>query len=282
MTFVIPSTILVTGASAGVGFEAARQLGMKDSTKKVILACRNQERAEAAKANLEEMCCKTGTTKFEIIIIDIKDFKSIKGAISSLNKIDGVILNAGGPGGIAPNKDGICDIAALNVTGNALLVDELLKSNKLAKGSTVLYVSSEYARGFKEMGVPQPTIGSGTVEEIQDILNGSKFVKLKGKRSFNATYTHVKLVGTMWTSAMARKFREIRFISISPGYTAGTNIMTNLSGLQRYVFSCMTPIMQCFKIAHSSNDGAKRYLDVLYDCEKFQSGKFCQYQCCYR
>jgi len=37
MTFIVPSTILVTGANAGIGFEAARQLAMKDSTKKVLL-----------------------------------------------------------------------------------------------------------------------------------------------------------------------------------------------------------------------------------------------------
>lgn len=35
--FITPSTILVTGANVGLGFEAARQLALKDSTKKVIL-----------------------------------------------------------------------------------------------------------------------------------------------------------------------------------------------------------------------------------------------------
>lgn len=218
--------------------------------------------------------CHDNSTDFEILLVDMKDVRSVKSVVASLNdKIDGVILNAGGPGGIAPNEDGICDIAAFNVTGNALLVDELLKSNKLAKGSTVLYVSSEFARGLKEMGVPQPTLGSGTIEEIKDILNGSTFLRLKDE-SFKTTYSHAKFIGTLWASAMARKYQETRFISVSPGYTAGTNINSNVLGAEKYMLMCLTPIMKFFKIAHSSNDGAKRYLDVLFDFDQFESGKF--------
>lgn len=236
-------------------------------------ACRNQERAEAAKKKLEEMSGAI-SAQFEILLVDMKDFNSVKSAVSSLNEtIDGIILNAGGPGSIVPNKDGICDVAALNVTGNALLVDELLKSNKLTKGATVLYSSSEAVRGLKEMGMPQPALGSGTVEEIKDVLNGSKFSTLKND-TFTYSVSHAKLVGTLWASAMARKFQEIRFISISPGYTTGTNFITKISGAQKCQFIFMTPIMACFKMTHGPDVGAKRYLDVLYDFDKFESGKF--------
>ena len=47
-------SILITGANAGLGKETARQFALKKETKKVILFCRNQSRAEAAKKDLEE------------------------------------------------------------------------------------------------------------------------------------------------------------------------------------------------------------------------------------
>ena len=55
-------SILITGANAGLGKETARQLAMKNETKKVILFCRNQaQRAAAAKKDLEQ---KTGKKDF--------------------------------------------------------------------------------------------------------------------------------------------------------------------------------------------------------------------------
>ncbi len=54
-------SILITGANAGLGKETARQFALKKETKKVILFCRNQARAEAATKDLEE---KTGKKIF--------------------------------------------------------------------------------------------------------------------------------------------------------------------------------------------------------------------------
>ena len=91
---LVTETILITGANAGLGKETARQLALKKETKKVILFCRNQARAEAAKKDLEE---KTGKKIFEIIIGDVTDANSVRKAVEKIKEpIDAVILNAGG------------------------------------------------------------------------------------------------------------------------------------------------------------------------------------------
>ncbi len=50
-------TVLVTGANSGLGFEAARQLA-EAGWGKVILACRSESKAEAARVRLVELTDK--------------------------------------------------------------------------------------------------------------------------------------------------------------------------------------------------------------------------------
>ena len=68
-------TILITGANIGLGKEAARQLALIPETEKIYLACRNMQKAEEAKANLEN---QTKRKIFEIIIMDFIDPDSVK------------------------------------------------------------------------------------------------------------------------------------------------------------------------------------------------------------
>ena len=117
-------SILITGANAGLGKETARQLAMKNETKKVILLCRNQGRAEAAKKDLE---AETGKKIFEIIIGDVADANSVRKAVEKIKEpIDAVILNAGGMVGKTAAKitpSGMNDLAATNILGHVILVD---------------------------------------------------------------------------------------------------------------------------------------------------------------
>src|ERR1700751_3467641 len=145
-------SILITGANIGLGKETARQLALKKETNKIILFCRNQAKAEIAKKDLEE---KTGKKIFEIIIGDVSDANSVRKAIEKIkDPIDAVILNAGGMVGktaaeITPS--GMNNLAATNILGHVVLVDELLKQAKLKKA--VLYVSAEAVPGVKPLGM---------------------------------------------------------------------------------------------------------------------------------
>ena len=122
-------SILITGANAGLGKETARQLALKRETKRVILFCRNQARAEAAKKDLEE---KTGNKVFEIIIGDVTDANSVRKAVEGLKEpIDAIVLNAGGVIGKTAAKStpsGMNQLAATNILGHVILVDELIKT----------------------------------------------------------------------------------------------------------------------------------------------------------
>ncbi len=262
---------MITGANAGIGKDTARQLALKKETEKIYLACRNPSKAKKAQQELEEV---TGRSIFEIIIMDVSDSESVRTAVSALAEpIDALIMNAGGTGGQQPDKitkDGVTTITATNLLGHVVLVDELLKDNKLK--NIALFASSEAARGIKQMGMKRPNLKSSSVDEFAAIFDGTVF-----KDDFDPmqVYGLIKYGGTLWMSSMARKYPNIKFISMSPGGTRGTQGFDDLPFLQRVMFKYigMPIIMPLMGMSHSLAKGAKRFVDGITD-ESLISGVF--------
>lgn len=112
-TTTTPSCVLITGANVGLGFECARQLALVEGIQKILLACRNIEKATAAKERLEEELIHSNNNKtiiFDIVIIDVSNLASVRDAVEKIKNdetivlIDGIVLNAGGAGGPEPKS----------------------------------------------------------------------------------------------------------------------------------------------------------------------------------
>lgn len=264
-------TILITGSNIGIGKEAARQLALKSATTQVILACRNRAKAEAAKKDLE---LATGKSIFEVLIMDVSDVDSVRKAVQSFNgTVDAVILNAGGLGGDTAGKttpSGMNELSATNVLGHVVLVEELIKQDKLKK--TVLLASSEAVRGVKQMGMKPPKLKTSSADEFASVLDGTYF----GSK-FNAmqAYGYVKYAATMWMFSLARKHPNIKFVCMSPGSTSGTGAVDNAPALTRFMFRyIMSPIvMPLMGIVHKVDVGAKRFVDGILE-DQYKSGVF--------
>ncbi len=265
-------SILITGANIGLGKETARQLALKKETKKVILFCRNQAKAETAKKDLEE---QTGRKIFEIIIGDVADANSVRRAVEKIKEpIDAVILNAGGMVGKTAAKimpSGMNDLAATNILGHVILVDELLKHDKLRKA--VLYPSAEAVPGVKMLGMKPVAMKTSSVDEFAAVLDGTYF---GNKFDVTQAYGYVKYVATMWMLSMARKYPDLKFVVMSPGNTGGTNAPDNLPPAMKFMLKYfMMPIVFPLigGMVHKLEVGAKRFVDGISD-ERYKSGVF--------
>jgi len=265
-------SILITGANIGIGKEVARQLALKNETKKVILFCRNQAKAEAAKKDLEQL---TGKKIFEIIIGDVSDADSVRKAVGKIKEpIDAVILNAGGVVGqtaAKPTPSGMNELSATNVLGHVVLVEELIKQDKLRKA--VLFASAEAIPGVKALGMKPVAMKTSSVEEFAGVLDGSYF---GDKFEALAAYGYVKYAGTMWALSMARKYPNLKFVVVSPGNTDGTNAPNNLpEPMQFMVKYVMMPLVFPLigGMVHKLAVGAKRFVDAISD-EQYKSGIF--------
>ena len=263
-------SIFITGANGGLGKDTARQLALIKETEKIYLACRNETKAKAAKADLEN---KTGRSIFEIVIMDVSKPESVRKAVATLTEpVDALIMSAGGMGGKAPfeiTKDGTNQMFATNLLGHVVLVDELLKSDKLKK--VALYAGSEAARGIKSMGMKVPILKTYSVEEFSSIINGTYFNK---KQDRMVSYGLVKYMAALWMSAQTRKKSSIRFITMSPGMTSGTAVMDDITGIQKIMtkYIMMPIIMPLTGMVHGLETGAKRFVDGIKDTSLTNGG----------
>ncbi len=263
-------TVLITGANAGLGKESARQLAMQSGIEKVYLGCRNPEKAQRAKRELEQA---TGKSVFEIVLIDVSNLASVRAAVEALHEpLDALVMNAGGNGGknpLATTADGVTQQFAVNVLGHAVLIEALLKTNKLTQ--VALYAGSEAARGIPKLGSKRPALNTTSVEEIVSIIDGSFF---GDTTDATAQYGVTKYVAALWMASLARKYPAVRLVTVSPGATSGTSGGDDLPTVARFIFKRVAPVVfPLFGLMHKVEEGAKRYLDVL-NTPTYKSGTF--------
>ncbi len=263
---------LITGANGGIGKDVARQLALSGAYRKIYLACRNRSKATVAKKDLETA---TGQAIFEIVIMDVSDPASVRAALSSLNEtIDDLVMNAGGSGGKTPlalTKDGVTEIFASNVLGHVVLLDGLIKDDKL--GRAAVFAGSEAARGFPRLGMKRPTLATSSADEFASLCDGTYF---RGRKADGTlAYGQVKYVGAMWMASAARRHPHLRLITMSPGNTRGTDVARDfplpLRLLMTYVL--LPVVAPLFGMVHDVDHGAKRLIEGLND-ENLTSGSF--------
>ena len=176
-----------------------------------------------------------------------------------------------GPGGEGNvrTSDGVTRQFAANVLGHAQLTESLLDADKLR--SVAVLAGSEVARGVPEFRLAQPSLQTSSVAEFASVCDGTFFGEPFDEM---VAYAYTKYVGAMWMASLARQYPSVRFVTVSPGGTAGTNGPDAMPLMKRVLMKYVAmPLMLMFGHAHSVEAGAKRYLDVLGD-ERYASGVF--------
>ena len=265
-------SVLITGANSGIGKDVARQLALAGGFGAIYLACRNQGRAEAAKRDLE---AGTGKSIFEIVIVDVSDLDSVRAAVASIEKpLDALVMNAGGNGGPTPRAltpAGVTQMFAANVLGHVVLLESLIGAGKLTE--VAVYLGSEAARGVPKLRIPRPRFATSSVDEFAGVIDGHFFDGRKYQGSLD--YGQTKYLAALWMAALARKHPDLRFITMSPGNTAGTEGLSGAPAPVRFLAQhVIQPIVfPALGIGHHLDDGARRIVDAVTD-PTFRSGVF--------
>ncbi|XP_059474181.1 retinol dehydrogenase 13-like [Neocloeon triangulifer] len=133
---------IVTGSNTGIGKEAARDLARRGA--KVILACRDLQRANAAR---DDIIKTTGNKKVEVILLDLGSLDSVRNFVKkflgSEKRLDILVNNAAAVGlENKISKDGMQQELQVNHFGPFLLTLLLLDAMEKSAPSRVVVVSS--------------------------------------------------------------------------------------------------------------------------------------------
>ncbi|MEM7322171.1 MAG: SDR family NAD(P)-dependent oxidoreductase [Actinomycetota bacterium] len=262
----------MTGANSGLGFEAARQLA-ELGYGAVVLACRSQEKADAARRELVE---QTGVDPFATLVVDVAEIQSSQAAAAELVArgvaFDAVLLNAGMvPNTLNRTSDGIEMAFAASLIGHHIITSALLEASLVTDGGSVVLVGSEAANDDlpKAMGMGvydfvrgEPSDFGATPEEAM-----TNFARAEGGPAYdgNRQYSSTKAFSAWWSAAMARRHPGgVSFYTVSPGANMGTNAARHVTGPFKLMIGAMRLVGRFIGMDQPIEKGAGRYIDVLH------------------
>lgn len=235
------SIALVTGATSGLGYAAARKLAI-EGYRQVIVTGRSLARVQEAAAQL---AAETKTQVFTPLELDLDAPTSVQSALAELVKrgrpVDFLLLNAG----LVPFKQRKITAAGVEASqapliGHHELTVGLLNANLLSPDARIVIAGAEPARGgvpmFKFTDLPAFAAkyhqGDRTAAVEALIRNGPnvKYVP-------NNAYADAKLIIAWWVAALARRLPSgMAVYAVSPGGATATNVKRSASPLLKYVF----------------------------------------------
>ena len=194
-------TMLVTGASSGVGLVSAKVLAGRGAH--IVLAVRNVEKAQPVKKEIE-----AAGGSAETLAIDTSSLSSVRDAanryLDSGKKLDVLLNNAGQAGARGLTKDGFELAFATNHLGHFLLTEKLLPRLTAAAHGRIVNVSSKahYDAKTLDWSVLQtstPTIAGlpeYAVSKLCNVLHAKQLAKNLGGTRITTYSLHPGVVAT--------------------------------------------------------------------------------------
>ncbi|KAK1176633.1 retinol dehydrogenase 12-like [Acipenser oxyrinchus oxyrinchus] len=249
-------TAIVTGANTGIGKFIALDLAHRKA--RVILACRSQERGQAA---LEEIRRKSHNSNVHLQLVDTSSLRSVRDFAHRINqeekRLDILVNNAGASGlPKAMTSEGLELSFATNHLGPFLLTNLLLDLMKRSAPARIVNVSSaNHWRGVVDFSH----------------FHGENLTYL-----LDSVYNHTKLHNILCTNELARRLQGtgVTANSLHPGIVM-TEVMRYYNWLIRALFNIVG-----FFFLKSSMEGAVSsiYCAVSEDVEGI-TGKYFDSDC---
>ncbi len=273
------STVVITGASSGVGLYAAKALAKREQWH-VVMACRDVAKAEKA---AQSVGMPSGS--YTILHIDLGSLDSVRRFINSFRAtgrtLDALVCNAAiyMPLIKQPlrSPEGYELTVATNHLGHFLLCKIMLEDMKLSKAADRrVVILGTVTHNPKELGgkiPPRPDLGDlkGLAEGFQaphTMIDGKKFEPVKA-------YKDSKVCNVLTMRELHRRYHEstgITFSSLYPGCVATTALFRNHYPLFQKLF----PIFQKYITGGfvSEELAGERVAAVVADPEYKQSGMY--------
>lgn len=237
-------TVIVTGASSGVGLQAAKALTNKGWY--VIMACRDIDKT-LKMAN--QVGIKSGD--YQIIHIDLADFDSVRKFVQDFRatgrKLDALVCNAAVYYPLLKeplrNKDGYEISVATNHLGHFLLCNLMLEDlQKSGNPEPRLVILGTVTANPKELGGKIPIPAPPDLGNLDGFKQGFKapISMIDGKKfKSGKAYKDSKLCNMLTMRELHRRYHQstgITFSALYPGCVATTALFRNHYSLFQKIF----------------------------------------------
>lgn len=260
---------LVTGATSGLGFEAAVQAA-EAGYAPVTITGRTEERVAEARTHLET---QTGRKVFEVLVLDLGDRASVAAAVDELagrgRPIDYALLNAGMVSGstLTRTEEGVEITFASSLIGHHRLTMGLLHRSLLGPEARIVIAGSEAARNdvptFTAADLPSlaaKSYAGDLVAAAQALIRHDEGIKFKPAN----VYATAKLFVAWWASELARRLPAGMTVNaVSPGSAPGTDAARNANFFMKRVMIPMFKLApKRLGMAATVPVAASRYLEA--------------------
>jgi NAD(P)-dependent dehydrogenase (short-subunit alcohol dehydrogenase family) len=269
-------TVIITGANVGIGYATATLLAAQPDWH-VLLACRNESKAEAA---IDAIRRRHRHSQLSFVPLDLFSFASVRRFAAIVSKmanplLGGLILNAGGINMSAKSpvftEDGFEQTFQLNFLGHFLLANLLV--GHMNAGARIIFVSSDlHDPAATKMGkIMAPKFGP-----MEDMA----FAKgTAAKLRPMARYATAKLCAMMAAYELDRRLRgadkPITVNSWSPGVVPTTQAGRHMSPVMKRIITSSWFVS--FMGSHlSTEEGAAQALGDLLISPRYSgvTGKY--------
>lgn len=240
-------TIVITGASDGIGAAAARQLAA--SGNRLILVGRSAEKTKAVAG-------ETGAEFFTADFARLDDVRELAEKLSDAVGAGGIDVLANNAGGIfgdrTPTVDGFEKTIQVNHLAPFLLTN-LLLPQLLTAEAAVINTSSVGHRIFGHI-------------DVDDLDNHRKY-------SANKAYGDAKLANVLFAKSLHAKFHGLGLSAVAfhPG-VVGTNFAAGSSSGMRLIYR--TPLRRLLTISSAKGGETLRWFIEGTPDETWQSGAY--------
>ncbi|MGO8950567.1 MAG: SDR family NAD(P)-dependent oxidoreductase [Ktedonobacterales bacterium] len=259
------SIALVTGATSGVGYAAARILA-GEGWREIIITGRSLAGAQQASAQL---AAETKTQVFTPLELELDTLSSVQSVLAELVKrgrpVDFLLLNAG----IMGRKERVLTAAGIEVSqapliGHHQLTVGLLRAKLLSPNARIVIASSEAARGdvplfsYTDVAALAATQYHGDrTAAVEALVHSGPNVTYQPNRAF----ADAKLIVAWWAAALARRLPSgMAVYAVSPGAAPATNAVRNAGPLTKWLLIPATKLIP--GISHTPETAARRYLQA--------------------
>lgn len=237
-------TVIITGASSGVGLQGARALAEKGWF--VIMACRNIEKTKQAADSVG-----ISPDNYQIIHLDLASFDSVRKFVVDFRatgrKLDSLVCNAAVYYPLLKeplrNADGYELSVATNHLGHFLLCNLMLEDlQKSGNPEPRLVILGTVTANPKELGGKIPIPAPPDLGNLDGFKQGFKppISMIDGKKfKSGKAYKDSKLCNMLTMKELHRRYHQstgIVFSALYPGCVATTQLFRNHYSLFRKIF----------------------------------------------